>query len=141
MLLERVLSLSAGAALTTAISAAPIPAPFSELESAMPAPQQSEPSKEPCCFQNPAYPGTCEVQPAEDETCASILAYLNNPMAQGKTYCGGTDVRQGWTAVSCEEGSSTSCAAALADENAEPGLIETPRRLNPDPRPTNMEYR
>lgn len=64
---------------------------------------QSEPSKKPCCFKNPAYAGTCKVQPAEDETCASILAYLNNPMAEGKSYCGGTTVRQGWTEVSCEE--------------------------------------
>jgi hypothetical protein len=62
-----------------------------------------DPSKAPCCFQNPAYSGTCKVEPAEDETCASILAYLNNPMAQGKAYCGGTEVRQGWTQVSCEE--------------------------------------
>jgi hypothetical protein len=57
----------------------------------------------PCCFENPRYSGTCEVEPAEGETCASILEYLNNPMAQGKSYCGGTDVRQGWTEVSCKE--------------------------------------
>ncbi|MGH9391742.1 MAG: hypothetical protein ACRD1Z_19245 [Vicinamibacteria bacterium] len=31
------------------------------------------------------------------------LAYLNNPMAEGKSYCGGTTVRQGWTEVSCED--------------------------------------
>jgi hypothetical protein len=42
------------------------------------------------------------VQPAEDETCASILAYLNNPVAEGKTYCGGTTARSGWTEVSCD---------------------------------------
>lgn len=58
---------------------------------------------ETCCFRNPAYTGTCEVVPTEDETCASILTYLNNPMAEGKSYCGGTSVRQGWTQVSCEE--------------------------------------
>jgi hypothetical protein len=63
----------------------------------------SDTSKAPCCFQNPAYSGTCKVEPADEETCASILAYLNNPMAQGKSYCGGTEVRQGWTEVSCEE--------------------------------------
>lgn len=65
--------------------------------------RQSAPSKKPCCFTNPAYTGTCKVEPAEDETCASILSYLNNPMAQGKSYCEGTNVRQGWTEVSCEE--------------------------------------
>jgi len=64
---------------------------------------QSEPSRSPCCFRNSGYAGTCKVQPAGDETCASILAYLNNPMAEGKSYCGGTTVRQGWTEVSCEE--------------------------------------
>ena len=57
----------------------------------------------PCCFENPRYSGICEVEPAEGETCASIVEYLNNPMAQGKSYCGGTDVRQGWTEVSCKE--------------------------------------
>jgi hypothetical protein len=60
-------------------------------------------SKPPCCFKNPAYSGICRVEPAEEETCADILAYLNNPMAHGKSYCGGTEVRQGWTEVSCEE--------------------------------------
>ncbi len=64
---------------------------------------QSPESKETCCFTNPAYSGVCKVQPAEDETCASILAYLNNPMAQGKSYCGGTKVRQGWAEVDCED--------------------------------------
>jgi hypothetical protein len=43
------------------------------------------------------------VEPADDETCASILAYLNNPIAQGKSYCGGTEVRQGWNQLSCDE--------------------------------------
>ncbi len=66
-------------------------------------PPQSEPSKKPCCLKNSSYAGTCKVQPAADETCASILAYLNNPMAEGKSYCGGTTVRQGWTKASCEE--------------------------------------
>jgi hypothetical protein len=63
---------------------------------------QSENAKKPCCFKNPGYAGTCTVQPTEDETCASILAYLNNPVAEGKTYCGGTTIRRGWTEVSCD---------------------------------------
>ena len=88
---ERALLLAAvGAALTLALSAPP-------------AEERVQSPTEPCCFRNPAYAGTCKVQPAEDETCASILAYLNNPMAEGKSYCGGTTVRQGWTLVSCEE--------------------------------------
>jgi len=60
-----------------------------------------------CCFSNPAYSGICEVQPAEGESCVSILEYLNNPMAQGKDYCGGTHIRGGWTQVECEEKESS----------------------------------
>ena len=56
-----------------------------------------------CCFTNPQYTGKCVVQPAADETCASILDYLNNPQAQGKNYCGNTTVRGGWTQVDCAE--------------------------------------
>lgn len=55
-----------------------------------------------CCYTHPSYTGTCIVEPAEDETCASILAYLNNPMSQGKSYCGGTKIRGGWKQVMCE---------------------------------------
>lgn len=55
-----------------------------------------------CCFTNPRYVGTCEVEPGEGETCASILKYLNNPQSQGKTYCNSTNVRGGWKQVPCE---------------------------------------
>ena len=64
---------------------------------------QGEKERKPCCFRNPGYAGTCKVQPAEEETCSSILAYLNNPVADGKSYCGGTTVRGGWTEVPCKE--------------------------------------
>jgi hypothetical protein len=56
-----------------------------------------------CCFSHPSYSGTCEVVPAEGETCESVLQYLNTPLSQGKTYCGGTELRGGWKLVSCEE--------------------------------------
>ena len=98
MSLDRILPFAAVAAALSFFSATPVP-----VGSAEPARVRSEPSKAPCCFKNPAYAGTCNVQPVEDETCGSILAYLNNPMAQGKSYCGGTTVRQGWTEVSCKE--------------------------------------
>lgn len=55
----------------------------------------------PCCFTNQQYSGVCSVQPAEGETCATILAYLNNPNAQGKTYCDNTNVRGGWKQQKC----------------------------------------
>ncbi len=57
---------------------------------------------DPCCFTNPRYSGVCEVTPGEDETCSSILGYLNNPNSVGKSYCGGTTVRGGWSQVACE---------------------------------------
>jgi hypothetical protein len=55
-----------------------------------------------CCFTNPRYTGTCEVTTGPDETCADVLAYLNNQASVGKTYCGNTKVRGGWTQVQCE---------------------------------------
>ncbi len=82
------------AAVLTSLSAASV---------RVPKPPQAEKEKKPCCFQNSGYAGTCKVQPAEEETCAGILAYLNNPMAEGKSYCGGTTVRGGWTEVPCEK--------------------------------------
>jgi hypothetical protein len=69
----------------------------------------------PCCFENPRFSGTCQVTPSGDETCSSILAYLNNPNSVGKAYCGNTKVRGGWTQVSCEDAAAvtrdTACAA------------------------------
>ena len=59
-------------------------------------------TKEPCCFTNQRFKGVCQVAPAEDESCGSILAYLNNPKSSGKVYCGRTDIRGGWQQVSCE---------------------------------------
>jgi len=69
------------------------------------APSASRAQEQPkakCCFTNPRYAGTCEVTPAKDESCGQILGYLNNPMSQGKSYCGGTAIRGGWQQVSCE---------------------------------------
>ena len=94
MFLHSVLLGAAAAAALTFVSAATVR--VSERS-------QSEPAKKPCCFQNSAYSGTCKVVPAGDETCASILAYLNNPMAEGKSYCEGTSVRRGWIEVQCEK--------------------------------------
>ena len=71
----------------------------------------------PCCFENPRYSGTCQVTPGEDESCSSILGYLNNPNSVGKTYCGNTKVRGGWTQVSCEGAANTTAAAACQDSD------------------------
>ena len=61
----------------------------------------------PCCFENPRFSGTCQGQAGPEETCGSILAYLNNPNSVGKAYCGNTTIRGGWTKVSCDGASST----------------------------------
>lgn len=58
-------------------------------------------ARRPCCHTNPQYSGPCAVQPGQAETCASILAYLNNPTSQGKTYCNSTNIRGGWKRARC----------------------------------------
>ncbi|HET7747685.1 MAG TPA: hypothetical protein VFM29_10325 [Vicinamibacteria bacterium] len=55
-----------------------------------------------CCFVNPRFAGVCAVQPIKGETCAGILSYLNNPKGVGKSYCGNTTVRGGWSATRCQ---------------------------------------
>ena len=71
--------------------------------------------QEPCCFENPRYSGTCQVTPGPEETCGSILGYLNNPNSVGKTYCGNTKVRGGWSSVACEGAALTISAESCAD--------------------------
>ena len=84
---------AAAAAAVVALTAA-IRTPTASSQTETPAPA--------CCFTNPRHTGVCEVQPQEGETCASILAYLNNTQAVGKAYCGNTAVRRGWTQATCE---------------------------------------
>lgn len=72
-----------------------------------PGPREDATTEEPspradCCFNNRAFTGVCVVQPEADETCATILAYLNNPQSQGKDYCGKTTIRGGWQQTACE---------------------------------------
>ncbi len=67
----------------------------------------------PCCFTNQRFTGTCEVVPGENETCASILAYLNNQQSVGKNYCANTTVRGGWAKTDCEaKDTSASCGVS-----------------------------
>jgi hypothetical protein len=56
-----------------------------------------------CCYTNPRYSGVCAVEPGEGESCASVLAYLNDPQSQGKSYCGSTSIRGGWKTKRCEK--------------------------------------
>jgi hypothetical protein len=84
-----------------------------------------------CCFTNERFAGVCEVVPEPNVTCADILAYLNNPNATGKTYCGTTDIRGGWMPVECSEGtptpsrrSSSGCAAVAVAERGGPRRVQ-----------------
>ena len=65
------------------------------------APEDPSPRAD-CCFTNRSFSGVCRVKPEENETCATILAYLNDPRSQGKSYCGGPTIRSGWQQVPCE---------------------------------------
>lgn len=89
------------------------------------APSQAAEGAQPCCFNNPRYTGTCEVTPAEGETCGAILAYLNNPSAVGKPYCGSTNVRGGWQQVACPSASRADATTAA------PTCAHTPRAAQP----------
>jgi hypothetical protein len=94
---------AAAAALLLAASLGPAPRPgtAAPMDGAAPAASPQEPRPH-CCFENARYVGTCEVEPAKDETCATILEYLNNPQSQGKSYCNRTSIRGGWKSVPCE---------------------------------------
>jgi hypothetical protein len=60
-----------------------------------------------CCYTNPQYAGSCVVQPAKGETCASILAFLNDPRSLGKSYCDNTTIRGGWVRAKCARKSAS----------------------------------
>jgi hypothetical protein len=72
-----------------------------------------------CCFTNPRFTGVCVVTPGPEETCATILAYLNDQTSTGRTYCGNTTVRGGWAQVSCEQ------STAVAPRCTAPPRIDT----------------
>ncbi len=72
----------------------------------------------PCCFTNPRYAGTCTVVPGPDESCASILGYLNNPNSTGKGYCGGTTLRGGWASVECKSSVSQKSTLSAPSKDA-----------------------
>ena len=63
----------------------------------------SQDDKQPCCFTNSDYQGTCTVQPGEGETCESILTYLNSDGTVGKNYCFTSRIRGGWQKVDCPQ--------------------------------------
>ena len=54
-----------------------------------------------CCFNNFRFAGGCMVVARGSETCGTIQNYLNSFDSVGKTYCGNTTVRGGWTLSDC----------------------------------------
>lgn len=80
----------------------------------------SQDAKEPCCFTNPRYTGMCRQDPQDDETCGSIVGYLNNPNAVGKAYCGNTTVRGGWQQVACDQAEGQSTVATDPGKAGDP---------------------
>lgn len=87
---------------------------------------------EPCCFANDRYEGVCTVIPGEGETCGSVLAYLNNPMSTGRTYCGNTKVRGGCVQVNCRTGKSvmqkSAAGSTIKTEKPVPAAAKGPSR-------------
>jgi hypothetical protein len=97
------LALAAALLAAATLEPGPQPQPPSPLACAAQAADGKDPRPH-CCFTNPRYVGNCEVEPEKDETCASILEYLNNPQSQGKSYCSNTSIRGDWTLVPCQPG-------------------------------------
>jgi ketosteroid isomerase-like protein len=64
----------------------------------------SQVPKEPCCFTNFRFAGTCQVMPRQGQYCENILTYLNNFNSTGEAYCSSTFIRGGWTLVDCSSG-------------------------------------
>ncbi len=95
-------ALALAAALVMAATIEPAPRPEAPSPLACAAQAADKDPRPHCCFTNARYVGTCEVEPDKDQTCATILEYLNNPQSQGKSYCGNTTVRGGWQQVPCE---------------------------------------
>jgi ketosteroid isomerase-like protein len=79
--------------------------------------------KEPCCFNNFRFGGTCQVTPRQGQYCENILAYLNNFNSVGEDYCMTTYIRGGWTQVDCASGASSGQIGHMTPET-----IERPRR-------------
>lgn len=63
--------------------------------------------KEPCCFNNFRFAGTCRVTPRQGQLCQNVLSYLNNLNSSGESYCSSTFIRGGWTLVDCASGAAS----------------------------------
>ena len=76
--------------------------------------------KEPCCFNNFRFSGTCQVIPRQGQYCENILNYLNNLSSAGEDYCMATNIRGGWTLVDCASGSPSGQIGTMTPQTIEP---------------------
>jgi len=67
----------------------------------MPLTAQNNQQKADCCFSNSQFQGICRVTPGANESCDTILEYLNTPGSVGKAYCNSTAIRGGWKLADC----------------------------------------
>jgi len=62
--------------------------------------------KDPCCFSNFRFAGTCRVMPRQGQYCENVQSYLNNFNSAGEAYCNSTYIRGGWTLIDCASGAT-----------------------------------
>lgn len=62
--------------------------------------------KDPCCFSNFRFAGTCRVMPRQGQYCENVQSYLNNFNSAGESYCNSTYIRGGWTLIDCDSGAT-----------------------------------
>jgi len=97
-----------------------------------------------CCFNNWRYSGTCVAEIGPEQKCGDVLGVLNNPMSTATTYCGGTQVRGGWSTVNCGGGGTSGGSSSTGGgtfnqpeyvESVKPshtGGAEQPRTVTPE---------
>ena len=76
---------------------------------------------ETCCYANFRFSGPCVVTLAPGETCSSVLAYLNDLSSSGKTYCGSTPIRRGWSHTTCPGEVASGDAVPVRPVPVQPG--------------------
>ncbi|HSN56777.1 MAG TPA: hypothetical protein VLT32_19055 [Candidatus Sulfomarinibacteraceae bacterium] len=89
---------------------------------------QSPVPKDPCCFNNFRYAGSCQVMPRQGQLCEDILGYLNSIDSAGETSCRSTRLRGGWTLVDCDTGEPAAPIGftdkSLIDPTEEPTVLD-----------------
>ena len=79
-----------------------------------------------CCYANFRFSGPCIVELAPGETCSSVLSYLNDLSSAGKTYCGSTPIRRGWSHTPCPGEVATGRTVPVQPVPVQPGAGAQP---------------